>query len=38
VTSVVEGISPLSGLHKDVSTLKARIAELEAKLREAEEK
>jgi len=36
VTSVVEGISPLSGLHKEVGTLKGRIAELEAKLKEAE--
>lgn len=36
IHKVVEGISPLSGVHKDVKALATRIAELEAKLREAE--
>jgi polyhydroxyalkanoate synthesis repressor PhaR len=36
VHSVVEGMSPLSGLHKEVGALKSRIAELETKLKEAE--
>lgn len=34
IRNVVEGISPFSGLQKDVRGLAARIAELEAKLEE----
>ena len=38
IRNVAEGISPLSGLHKEVHTLASRIAELEAKLAEVAEK
>ena len=37
VRSVVEGITPFSGLHKDVKHLADRIAELEAKLEKMED-
>jgi polyhydroxyalkanoate synthesis repressor PhaR len=36
IRHVVEGISPFASLHKDVSTLATRIAELEAKLKAAQ--
>jgi len=37
IRSVVEGITPFSGLHKDVKHLADRIAELEAKLEKMED-
>jgi polyhydroxyalkanoate synthesis repressor PhaR len=36
IRSAIEGISPFSGVHKDVRALSDRIAELEAKLSELE--